>query len=124
MQESRMPRRQVVLIVDDEPILRMLAAESVEAEGFDTVEASDADEAILVLEARPDIDIVFTDINMPGSMDGIRLAHYVSDRWPPVRLITTSGRTHLASQILPPGCQFLPKPYQGSDITEALHRLQ
>ena len=118
-----MNRRDVVLVVEDEPLLRMLAAESIEADGYDVVEAGHADEAILSLEARPDIDIVFTDISMPGSMDGLKLAHYVRDRWPPIRIITTTGRSQLAEDMLPPNCQFLPKPYQGSDITAALHRL-
>ncbi|MDB5484827.1 MAG: response regulator receiver [Tardiphaga sp.] len=118
-----MARREIVLIVEDEPLLRMLAAESIEADGYEAVEAGHADDAILILESRPDIKIVFTDINMPGSMDGLKLAHYVRDRWPPVRIITTSGRAQLTETMLPLNSQFLPKPYQASDLTAALHRL-
>ena len=118
-----MARREIVLIVEDDPLLRMLSGEMIEEDGYDVVEAGHADEAILILESRPDIDIVFTDINMPGSMDGLKLAHYVRDRWPPVRIITTSGRSALALDVLPSNSQFLPKPYQSSDLTAALHRL-
>jgi CheY-like chemotaxis protein len=70
--------------------------------GFDTVEASNADEAIAILEARKDIRIVFTDINMPGSMDGLRLAHAIRRRWPPIELILTSGDFQVAEEELPP----------------------
>ena len=77
-------RRPVVLIVEDELLLRISAAEMVADAGFEVVEASDADEAIAILEARPGIHIVFTDIQMPGSMDGLKLARFVRNRWPPV----------------------------------------
>ena len=118
-----MARREIVLIVEDDPLLRMLSSEMIQEDGYDVVEAGHAEEAILILETRPDIDIMFTDINMPGSMDGLKLAHYVRDRWPPIRIITTTGRSDLALDVLPSNSQFLPKPYQASDITAALHRL-
>ena len=72
----------VVLVVEDEPLLRMLAVEVVEEAGFIAIEARDADEAVVLLESRSDITLLFTDINMPGSMDGLKLAHAVRDRWP------------------------------------------
>lgn len=96
-------RRQSVLIVEDEPLLRLMAIDVVEDAGFDAVEASDADEAIRILESRTDITIVFTDIDMPGSMDGLRLAAAVRDRWPPIRIIVTSGYGRFADPVLPPG---------------------
>ncbi|MGA8228281.1 MAG: response regulator, partial [Xanthobacteraceae bacterium] len=71
--------------------MKMHAVSLVADAGFDTVEASNADEAIAILEARKDIRIVFTDINMPGSMDGLRLAHAIRRRWTPIELILTSG---------------------------------
>jgi len=77
----------VVLIVEDEWLLRMLAVEVVEEAGFVVLEAGDADEAVALLEARSDIALVFTDINMPGSMDGLKLAHAVRDRWPRVKIL-------------------------------------
>jgi CheY-like chemotaxis protein len=75
----------VALVVEDEPLPRMLAVEVVEAAGFTAIEARDADEAVVLLESRTDITLLFTDINMPGSMDGLKLAHGVRDRWPPSR---------------------------------------
>ena len=83
--------RPVVLIVEDEFLLRMLALEMIEDAGFDVVDAVNADEAIAILEGRPDIHIVFTDIQMPGSMDGLKLAAFVRDRWPPIKIVATSG---------------------------------
>jgi two-component system, response regulator PdtaR len=77
------PTRQVVLIVEDEALVRMAAVGMVEEAGFEVLEATSADEAILLLEARRDITVVFTDVEMPGSMDGLRLAHAVRGRWPP-----------------------------------------
>jgi CheY-like chemotaxis protein len=81
--------RPVVLIVEDELLIRMDAIEMIECAGFDTLEAANADEAIAILSARPDIHVVFTDIQMPGSMDGVKLAHFVRDRWPPIKIIAT-----------------------------------
>ncbi len=83
-------RRPVVLIVEDEFLLRMDAAEAIAAAGFEVIEAVNADQAIEVLEARRDITVVFTDIQMPGSMDGLKLARAVRGRWPPIKIIATS----------------------------------
>jgi CheY-like chemotaxis protein len=76
-----------VLIVEDEFLLRADAADSIERAGFQVYQASNADDAIRVLETHEDIRVVFTDINMPGSMDGLKLAHYVRRRWPPIKLV-------------------------------------
>jgi CheY-like chemotaxis protein len=113
----------VVLIVEDEDVLRMSAADMVEAAGFEAVEASDADEAIRILESRDDIRAVFTDIQMPGSMDGLKLAQAVRHRWPPVALIVTSGQTHLSAAKLPSGGRFLRKPYRPEQIAATLREL-
>ena len=80
-----------VLVVEDEFFNRLHAVNLVEAAGYKAIEASNADEAIAILELRKDIRIVFTDIDMPGSMDGLKLARAVRDRWPPIELILTSG---------------------------------
>ena len=85
-----------VLIVDDEALLRMYAAAVLDDAGYDSVQASNAGDAISVLESRTDIDIVFTDIEMPGGIDGHKLAQVIRDRWPPVKLILTSGKHRLA----------------------------
>ena len=93
----RNPEKAVVavLIVEDEFLLRMDAASSIEDAGFLVYEAENADEAIRMLELHATIRFVFTDVNMPGSMDGLKLAHYVRGRWPPIKIIVTSGLGHL-----------------------------
>jgi CheY-like chemotaxis protein len=109
-----------VLIVDDEPLVRLCAVETVEDAGFEVIEAANADEAIRILESRSDIHVVFTDVHMPGSMDGLKLAHAVRNRWPPIKIIVTSGREKVAEQDLPAGGRFVAKPYDPSGIRDAL----
>src|SRR4051794_9847689 len=92
-------KKPVVLIVEDETLIRVTAADMVEEAGFDAIMASNADEAIRILESRNDIRAVFTDVQMPGSMDGLRLARVVRNRWPPVALIVTSGRTTVLEDL-------------------------
>ena len=115
--------RQVVLIVEDEALVRMTAVDMIEEAGFEILEASNGDEAILLLEARRDITALFTDIEMPGSMDGLRLAQAVRGRWPPIKIIATSGRCVVREGDLPSGGLFLPKPYSSSQISSALREL-
>jgi CheY-like chemotaxis protein len=116
-------KRPVVLVVEDEFLLRMEAADMVEAAGFEAVEAADADQAIEILETRPDITVVFTDIQMPGSMDGLKLARAVRGRWPPIKIVATSGRLHVRETDLPEGGRFLPKPYSSTEINGVLREL-
>jgi CheY-like chemotaxis protein len=115
--------KSIVLVVEDEPLMRMHAVSLIAAAGFETVEASNADEAIAILEARKDIRIVFTDINMPGSMDGLRLGHAIRRRWPPIELILTSGDFQVAEDELPSRGRFLPKPYGAPEVVNALNEL-
>jgi CheY-like chemotaxis protein len=116
-------RRPIILIVEDEFLLRMNAAEMIQDAGFDVVEAGNADEAIAILEARPDIHVVFTDIQMPGSMDGLKLARFVRGRWPPIKIIATSGNVVIRDGDLPEGGVFLPKPYTFDSIATTLREL-
>jgi two-component system, response regulator PdtaR len=116
-------KRPFVLIVEDELLIRMNAAEMIGGAGFDVVEASNADEAIAILEARPEIHAVFTHIQMPGSMDGLKLARFVRDRWPPIKIIATSGNFAPRDGDLPEGGVFLPKPYTLANIAGALREL-
>src|ERR1700682_6218753 len=116
-------RRPVVLIVEDEFLLRMDAVDMIAGAGFEVVEAANADEAIEVLEARRDITVVFTDIQMPGSMDGLKLAQAVRGRWPPIKIIATSGHVHISETELPEGGPFLPKPYNPGQGTGVLREL-
>jgi CheY-like chemotaxis protein len=116
-------KRRVVLIVEDEFLLRMNAAEMIGEAGFDVVEAGNADEAIAILEARPDIHVVFTDIQMPGSMDGMKLARFIRGRWPPIKIVATSGFISVAEDDLPEGSRFLTKPYRPAQIVATLREL-
>jgi len=109
-----------VLVVEDEVFSRLHAVDLVEDAGYTAIEASNADEAIAILEARKDIRIVLTDIDMPGSMDGLKLAHAIRKRWPPIELILTSGHFHLTHDDMPERGRFFPKPYRDQDIVSAL----
>ena len=113
----------VVLIVEDEFLLRMDAVDMIAGAGFEVVEAANADEAIKILEARRDITVVFTDIQMPGSMDGLKLARAVRGRWPPIKIVATSGRVAIAETDLPEGGKFLPKPYSPTDVAGVLREV-
>lgn len=115
--------RPVVLVVEDEPLLRMLVVELVEEAGFTAIEARDADEAVVLLESRTDITLLFTDINMPGSMDGLKLAHAVRNRWPPIKILVVSGQQRLQSSDLPSNSCFVEKPYQASALVKELRSL-
>jgi CheY-like chemotaxis protein len=109
--------------VEDEPLLRMLAVEVVEEAGFIAIEARDADEAVRLLESRTDITLLFTDINMPGSMDGLKLAHAVRDRWPPIKILVVSGKQQLQISDLPSNSWFVRKPYHTAALVEELRSL-
>ena len=113
----------VVLVVEDEPLVRIAALEAVCEAGFDVVEARNADEAIAILEKRPDIHVVFTDIQMPGSMDGLKLAHFVRHRWPPIKIIATSGHAQITEDDLPEGGRFIPKPYAPDEVAQTIREL-
>jgi len=114
------PNRKAVLVVEDEPLLRMMAMTMVEDAGFEPVEARDADEAIALLEARTDITIVFTDVDMPGSMDGLKLAAAIRDRWPPIEIVITSGHFRLDDSTIPARTVFFPKPYDHQEVVATL----
>lgn len=110
--------------MEDEPFIRLGTVGMLEAEGFKVYEAADADEAISILERVRDIWAIFTDIDMPGSMDGIRLAHAVRDRWPPVHIFITSGHRTPEKENLPDKALFFSKPYDEAKVIEAFHTLR
>lgn len=114
--------RPVVLVVEDEVFIRVDAVEMIEAAGFDVIEARNADDAIKILETQT-VHLIFTDIQMPGSMDGLKLAHAVRTRWPPVHIVTTSGHARLTAADLPTGGRFLPKPYTAADLGRVLREI-
>ena len=112
-----------VLVVEDEHLIRMDTATSLEAAGFTVYAADNAAAAISYLELHKEIRLIFTDINMPGSMDGLALAHYVRGRWPPVKIIVTSGYVKVRRDDLPVGAIFVEKPYYPKAIAERMNEL-
>lgn len=112
-----------VIVVEDETIVRMDIAMSLEDEGFIVLEASNADEAIGLLNAHAEIRLMFTDIDMPGSMDGLKLAEAVRDRWPPVKIIIASGHRQLRDDLLPIEGKFFSKPYDHGRIISAIREM-
>jgi len=112
----------VVLVVEDEALIRISALQIIEDAGFAVAEASNADEAIRILQIRPDIRAVFTDIKMPGSMDGWKLARAIRGRWPPIHLILASALIPDLS-ALPANGLFIQKPYNAEQVTAALYEL-
>ena len=117
-----MAEKIAVLVVEDEPITRMDVVDQLEEGGFKVFEAPDADRAIKILEANPAIRILFTDIDMPGSMDGLKLAAAVRDRWPPIRIVVASGLRKVNLDALPDDSRFFSKPYNVNEIAATMRR--
>jgi DNA-binding NtrC family response regulator len=113
-----------ILIVEDEALIRELMAVDLTEAGHEVLQASNADDAIEILNARLDITHMITDIDMPGSMDGLKLAYAVRGRWPPVKIVICSGKHRLASDRLPIGSKFVPKPFLFHHITAAMDELR
>jgi CheY-like chemotaxis protein len=118
-----MAQKTFILVVEDEALLRMGAVQMLEDAGFAVLEAANALEAISILKARDDIRAIFTDVNMPGSMDGLRLARMVRGRWPPIHLIVTSGLVSPNDDDLPPGGKFISKPYDPAHVIATIRAL-
>lgn len=112
-----------VLVVEDEALVRLSAIDIIVSAGFEAICASNADDAIRVLEQREDIRAVFTDVQMPGSMDGLALLRLVKDRWPAMAVLVTSGKICTAPADLPSGARFVSKPYAPLQIEAALRQL-
>lgn len=111
-----------VRVVEDEILIREFVKDELELAGYVVLTAADADAAIATLEARPDIHLVFTDIDMPGSMDGLKLAAFVRDRWPPIHIIVTTGKSR--PETIPANALFIPKPYLGPSVVAAIQTFQ
>lgn len=101
-----------VLIVEDELLLRMRAVDIVEDAGFTPLEAVNADDALALLESRSDIELLFTDIQMPGTMNGLKLAHAVHERWPLIKIILVSGQVTPKAEDRPADSRFFGKPVE------------
>lgn len=112
-----------VLVVEDEPLLRLAAIDLVEMAGYEAIPAADATEAVKILEARNDIRVVMTDIDMPRGVDGMRLAAIIRDRWPPIKIIIVSGHVDDPGDLIPAETIFFSKPYREEQIIETIHSM-
>lgn len=113
----------VVLVAEDEALIRQLSVYELEDAGYRVIEAADAGQAIAILETGVPVDVLFTDVNMPGGIDGIHLVHLVHSRWPGVGLIVTSGRADIPEEELPEEGHFIRKPYRLCEMSEMVGRL-
>jgi len=113
----------VVLVAEDEELIRLWAAGVLQENGFSVLEAANAEAALRVLEARPEVRLLFTDIHMPGAFDGMELARRVHDRWPNVLLVVTSGKIEPRTAEIPDESRFLPKPYRAEQLVGQVQEL-
>lgn len=112
-----------MLIVEDEPLQRMDMIDMAESAGYEVLEAHDADHAMAILESRADVRLLMTDVDMPGGMDGLRLAAAVRRRWPPISIIVTTAGLAPAVDQLPVDAVFLPKPLNHRRVIDTLQRM-
>jgi two-component system, response regulator PdtaR len=116
-------KKQVVLVVEDEPLIRLNTIDALEEEGYAVAEAENAEAALKVLEARSDVRLLFTDVHMPGALDGMALARQVHARWPHILLIITSGRRRPNRAEIPDDGRFLAKPYRAKQLVSEVNGL-
>jgi two-component system, response regulator PdtaR len=109
-----------ILVVEDDALVQLELADWLADLGLTVLTADNADQAIERLDSHPQIDLLLTDIRMPGTMDGIRLAHHVAERWPPVKIVVLSGLFRTPLCELPPNSLFVPKPYRPEELWRAL----
>lgn len=110
----------VILVVEDEPLVRLFASEMIEDAGFEVLQAANSTMAIATLEGRLDVRVVFTDVDMPGGVSGIKLAVCIQTRWPTVQIIVTSGRPWPADEPVPARVVFFSKPYRQDQVIDTL----
>jgi CheY-like chemotaxis protein len=108
-----------VLVVEDEALIRLVVVEQLHGRGYQTFEAASASEAIEILERTPGISAAIIDIDMPGSMNGLLLARYVSKAWPGITILISSGQVEAVPDQMPHGAVFLPKPHRMADMQRA-----
>lgn len=112
-----------VIVVEDEPLLRMAALDMLEDAGYEAVGARSSEAALKILRTCPSIRVLFTDVDLGRGQDGLWLAAQVRDGWPPVGIIVTSGHRHVAKAQMPEGATFFGKPYLEEMIISEVHRL-
>ena len=116
-------QRIAVLVVEDDPLLRITIIADLEDDGFQVFEAENAFEAITILDKNSSIQLMFTDIDMPGAMNGLLLAAHVRDRWPPIKIIVTSGYHRITTKDLPVEGTFIRKPYLPEQVIRSIREL-
>ncbi|HEY4276006.1 MAG TPA: response regulator [Rhizomicrobium sp.] len=114
------PQVATILLVEDEPLIRMATAAILEDEGYRVLEGRDADEALAILRANPEISIVVTDVQMPGKIDGLDLVRIIGQEYPRIQTLITSGRASLGDARQCGADKYLPKPYSASAIQSAV----
>jgi DNA-binding NtrC family response regulator len=122
MQAKPAKPRHAVLIVEDEPFVRLSGVDLLAGAGFEVLEAGNAGEALRILEATPEVRIVFTDVEMPGSLDGLGLARNICQRWPGIGIVVTSGR-NIRAEMIPREARFLAKPYDGQALVRHIEEM-
>ena len=114
----------MLIVVEDDLLLSLDISEALKDEGYDVIAVGSADDAIKVLESHNDIHTIFTDIDVPGSMDGLKLAAAVRDRWPPVNIIVTTGMRAPRDDEMPANSMFIAKPYRSAEVLEAVRSFE
>ena len=126
MERDALNSKAAILVVEDETLIRLWAADLLEEKGFSVLEAKDAEAALKVLESRPDVKLLFTDVQIPGSLNGMELAREVHARWPHILLVITSGRERPIRAEIPDDGRFVAKPYSADEllgqVTDLLHK--
>lgn len=112
-----------ILVAEDQILVRMHGCDMLESAGFDVLEAENADEAVALLEQHDDVNLLFSDIDMPGSMDGLELAAVVHDRWPRVGLLITSGHRRPGNQAIPDNGRFIAKPWKEGTVLDEIRSI-
>jgi DNA-binding NtrC family response regulator len=123
MMEPGEPAAAVILVVEDEALVRMVVSDVLADAGYRVIDAVSADEALRLLGLRSDVRALVTDVRMPGKLDGLALARIVAERWPEVGILVSSGDTRPAPGDLPPGAQYVPKPCPSSALIGAVRTL-
>ena len=120
MKRRSLTANPVVLLVEDEPLVRMMNLDILSEAGFRVLDANDADEAFEILKRRPEVRAVLTDVDMPGSLNGFEFARLVHQGWPEVGIVVTSGKMHPNPGDLPRTATFIPKPFRPDTLVKQL----
>jgi DNA-binding NtrC family response regulator len=123
MSDRSLPSDRILVLVEDEPAVREVAVETLEIDGFKVIEAPSADYAVTILQARDDIRVVFTDVTMPGHLNGFDLAQIAKSLHPNISVIVTSGALPSGFSGLAPEARFLQKPYRMTGVIRLIHEL-